>query len=102
MTSFSISLFQCSTFCLPTQSTEFRLNIAEMKSSDGVNSQLSISRSDRHDSGHYKCLAENPFGKSEHTIYLAVQGRLRLYRIYVEICNTNIIKPMLCNFDLLK
>lgn len=45
-----------------------------MKINDGVNSQLSISRSDRQDSGIYKCLAENPFGKSEHIIYLAVQG----------------------------
>lgn len=50
------------------------MNIAEMKTNDGVNTQLSISRSDRQDSGIYKCLAENPFGKSEHIIYLAVQG----------------------------
>lgn len=47
-----------------------------MKSGDGINSQLSITRSDRHDSGPYKCIAENLYGKSEHTIYLAVQGNL--------------------------
>lgn len=52
-----------------------RLNIGEMKSEEGINSQLSISRSDRQDSGVYKCVAENLFGKSEHTIYLAVQGK---------------------------
>lgn len=65
---------------------KYRLNIAEMNGSDGVNSQLSITRSDRHDSGAYKCLAENKFGTSEHTIYLAVQGNpsciIRLYRTY--------------------
>lgn len=49
-----------------------------MKTDDGINSQLSISRSDRQDSGVYKCLAENLFGKSEHTIYLAVQGELEI------------------------
>lgn len=53
----------------------YRINIAEMKTDDGVNSQLTISRSDRHDSGKYKCVAENQYGKSEHVIYLAVQGR---------------------------
>lgn len=47
-----------------------------MKTNDGINSQLSISRSDRQDSGVYNCVAENLFGKSEHTIYLAVQGKL--------------------------
>ncbi|XP_055715988.1 cell adhesion molecule Dscam2 isoform X2 [Phlebotomus papatasi] len=53
----------------------YRLNIAEIKTENGVNSQLSISRTDRHDSGRYKCIAENPFGRSEHTIFLAVQER---------------------------
>lgn len=46
-----------------------------MQTSSGINSQLSITRSDRQDSGVYKCVAENPFGKSEHTIYVAVQGK---------------------------
>lgn len=52
----------------------YRISIAEMKTDEGVKSQLSISRSDRHDSGKYKCGAENQYGKSEHMIYLAVQG----------------------------
>lgn len=50
-----------------------RISIAEIKTETGINSQLSISRSDRHDSGRYKCTAENQFGRSEHMIYLAVQ-----------------------------
>lgn len=45
-----------------------------MQTAEGINSQLSIERSDREDSGIYKCIAENPFGRSEHIIYLAVQG----------------------------
>lgn len=53
----------------------YRISIAEMKTDEGVNSQLSITRSDRHDSGTYKCTAENSFGRGEHLIYLAVQGR---------------------------
>lgn len=57
----------------------FSLNIAEIKTDEGISSQLSISRSDRPDSGVYKCLAENPFGKSEHIIYLAVQGNYFLF-----------------------
>lgn len=46
-----------------------------MKTDKGVDSHLSISRSDRHDSGLYKCIAENPYGRSEQHIYLAVQER---------------------------
>lgn len=53
----------------------YRLNIAEVKIEGGVNSQLSISRTDRHDSGKYKCIAENPYGRSEQLIFLAVQER---------------------------
>lgn len=53
----------------------YSLNIAELKSEEGVNSHLSISRADRHDSGKYKCIAENPFGRGEHVIFLAVQER---------------------------
>ncbi|KAL7024043.1 hypothetical protein ACKWTF_012881 [Chironomus riparius] len=51
----------------------YRINIAEMKTDEGVRSQLSISRSDRHDSGKYRCVAENQYGRSEHLIFLAVQ-----------------------------
>lgn len=46
-----------------------------MKTEKGVDSQLTISRSDRHDSGIYKCVAENPYGRAEQVIYLAVQER---------------------------
>ncbi|XP_073816744.1 Down syndrome cell adhesion molecule 3 isoform X3 [Musca autumnalis] len=53
----------------------FRFSIAEMKTEKGVDSQLTISRSDRHDSGIYKCVAENPYGRAEQIIYLAVQER---------------------------
>ncbi|XP_059217414.1 cell adhesion molecule Dscam2 [Stomoxys calcitrans] len=53
----------------------FRFSIAEMKTEKGVDSQLTISRSDRHDSGIYKCVAENPYGRAEQVIYLAVQER---------------------------
>lgn len=45
-----------------------------MQTSDGINSQLSVTQSDRQDSGVYKCIAENPYGKSEFVIYVAVQG----------------------------
>ncbi|KAM8702920.1 hypothetical protein ACLKA7_005290 [Drosophila subpalustris] len=53
----------------------FRFSIAEMKTEKGVDSQLSIVHSDRHDSGAYRCLAQNPYGRAEHLIFLAVQER---------------------------
>lgn len=49
-----------------------------MKTDDGVTSQLSISRTDRQDSGKYRCLAENPYGKSEQIQFLAVQGKINI------------------------
>lgn len=70
----------------------YRLNIAEMKTNDGVNSQLSISRSDRQDSGTYKCVAENPFGTSEHIIYLAVQGNLLQFIQNIFVNQNNVWK----------
>lgn len=45
-----------------------------MQTPNGINSTLSIAYSDRQDSGVYKCVAENAFGKSEYIIYVAVQG----------------------------
>lgn len=54
----------------------YRLSIAEMKTDNGITSQMSISRADRVDSGKYRCIAENAFGKSEQIIFLAVQGML--------------------------
>lgn len=53
----------------------YRLSITEMKTDNGITSQLSITRADRIDSGKYRCIAENAFGKSEQIIYLAVQGK---------------------------
>ena len=53
--------------------SNYRISIAEMKTDEGVRSQLSISRTDRHDSGKYRCVGENQFGRSEHLIFLAVQ-----------------------------
>lgn len=54
---------------------KFRFSIAEMKTEKGVDSQLTIAHSDRHDSGVYRCIAENPYGRAEQTIFLAVQER---------------------------
>lgn len=45
-----------------------------MQTPNGINSTLSIAYSDRQDSGVYKCVAENAFGKSEYIMYVAVQG----------------------------
>ncbi|XP_017047144.1 Down syndrome cell adhesion molecule-like protein Dscam2 isoform X1 [Drosophila ficusphila] len=53
----------------------FRFSIAEMKTEKGVDSQLTIGHSDRHDSGVYRCIAENPYGRAEQIIFLAVQER---------------------------
>lgn len=46
-----------------------------MKTEKGVNSQLTIAHSDRHDSGVYRCIAENPYGRAEQIVFLAVQER---------------------------
>ncbi|EFN83957.1 Down syndrome cell adhesion molecule, partial [Harpegnathos saltator] len=51
-----------------------RLSIGEIKTDNGLKSQLSIANSDRQDSGVYRCTANNAYGRSEHLIYLAVQG----------------------------
>lgn len=51
-----------------------RLSISQIKTDNGLKSQLSIGSSDRQDSGVYRCTADNAYGRSEHLIYLAVQG----------------------------
>lgn len=52
-----------------------RLSIGEIKTDNGLKSQLSVANSDRQDSGVYRCTASNAYGRSEHLIYLAVQGK---------------------------
>ncbi|XP_015187903.1 PREDICTED: Down syndrome cell adhesion molecule-like protein Dscam2 isoform X4 [Polistes dominula] len=52
-----------------------RLSISQIKTDNGLKSQLSIGSSDRQDSGVYRCTASNAYGRSEHLIYLAVQER---------------------------
>lgn len=51
-----------------------RFSLSELKKENGLKSQLSIERTDRQDSGLYRCQASNAFGRSEHFIHLAVQG----------------------------
>ncbi|XP_033228370.1 Down syndrome cell adhesion molecule-like protein Dscam2 [Belonocnema kinseyi] len=52
-----------------------RLSISQVKTDNGLKSQLSIRNSDRQDTGVYRCTADNAYGRSEHLIYLAVQER---------------------------
>lgn len=51
-----------------------RLDLSQVKTDNGLKSQLSIATSDRQDSGVYRCTADNAYGRSEHYIHLAVQG----------------------------
>lgn len=59
-----------------------RLSIGQIKTDNGLKSQLSVANSDRQDSGVYRCTADNAYGRSEHLIYLAVQGN-----VYIRIEN---------------
>ncbi|KAJ0182203.1 hypothetical protein K1T71_001572 [Dendrolimus kikuchii] len=51
----------------------YRVSVSEKRSESGVSSQLSIAHAERHDSGVYRCRAENAYGRDELLIYLAVQ-----------------------------
>lgn len=62
-----------------------RLSIGEIKTDNGLKSQLSIANSDRQDSGVYRCTASNAYGRSEHLIYLAVQGERARARASLDI-----------------
>ncbi|CAH0405117.1 unnamed protein product [Chilo suppressalis] len=53
----------------------YRLSISEAKTDSGLRSHLYISRTERSDSGVYKCQAVNAFGHSDHYIYLSVQEK---------------------------
>lgn len=53
-----------------------RLSIGQIKTDNGLKSQLSVANSDRQDSGVYRCTADNAYGRSEHLIYLAVQSKI--------------------------
>lgn len=52
-----------------------RSSVSEVKTDGGLQSQLTISQSDRQDSGLYICQAGNVFGHSELLVHLAVQGK---------------------------
>lgn len=57
------------------------MSVSEKRSESGVSSQLSIVHTERHDSGVYRCRAENAYGRDELLIYLAVQGELILISV---------------------
>ncbi|XP_045780750.1 Down syndrome cell adhesion molecule-like protein Dscam2 [Maniola jurtina] len=59
----------------PVDLSTYRLSISEAKTDSGLRSQLYISRTDRQDSGVYKCQAVNAYGHSDHYIYLSVQEK---------------------------
>ncbi|XP_072938511.1 cell adhesion molecule Dscam1-like isoform X2 [Epargyreus clarus] len=59
----------------PLDLSTYRLSISEAKTDSGLRSQLYISRTDRQDSGVYKCQAVNAYGHSDHYIYLSVQEK---------------------------
>ncbi|CAH0727689.1 unnamed protein product, partial [Brenthis ino] len=59
----------------PLDLSTYRLSISEAKTDSGLRSQLYISRSERRDSGVYKCQAVNAYGHSDHYIYLSVQEK---------------------------
>ncbi|XP_066247380.1 cell adhesion molecule Dscam1 isoform X2 [Euwallacea similis] len=59
----------------PLDLHKLRFSHVSLKEEKELKSQLTISRSDREDSGIYKCLAENDFGRSEHVINLTVQEK---------------------------
>lgn len=92
----------CYTLCCDSNTNRLQIgfielcsiSITEMQTTNGINSQLSITHSDRQDSGVYKCSAENPFGKSEHVIYVAVQGMyafcIKYYTNYKFIVNKSL------------
>lgn len=52
-----------------------RYTVSKTKTENGLKSQVTVLHTDRDDSGSYKCIAENNFGKSQHVINLAVQER---------------------------
>lgn len=54
----------------------YRISMSEVRTEVGLRSQLAVTRAERRDSGTYRCQAENSFGRSEHVIYLAVQGNI--------------------------
>ncbi|KOB72568.1 Down syndrome cell adhesion molecule-like protein, partial [Operophtera brumata] len=55
--------------------TTYRVSVSEKRSDSGVSSTLSIAHAARHDSGVYRCRADNAYGRDELLIYLAVQAR---------------------------
>ncbi|CAG9760391.1 unnamed protein product [Ceutorhynchus assimilis] len=59
----------------PLDLHKLRFSHVSLKEEKEMKSQLTISRTDREDSGIYKCIAENDFGRSEHIINLAVQEK---------------------------
>lgn len=53
----------------------YRVTVKETNGDNEEQSQVTINRTDREDSGVYKCQAQNAYGRSEHLINLAVQER---------------------------
>ncbi|XP_047520750.1 Down syndrome cell adhesion molecule-like protein Dscam2 isoform X2 [Pieris napi] len=59
----------------PLDLSTYRISVSEAKTDAGLRSQLYISRTERLDSGVYKCQAVNAYGHSDHYIYLSVQEK---------------------------
>lgn len=62
------------------------MSISETRSAEGLRSELVIERADRRDSGVYRCQASNPYGRSDHFVHLAVQGKNILKEFSLVCC----------------
>lgn len=62
--------------------SDYRYNIKEENTTDGLISVLGFASTSREDSGRYFCIATNAYGRDETTIHLYIQGKFILFYVF--------------------